>query len=222
MPTLEMPLNEIQRIESLRKFNILDTPPDGSFDRITKLASILFNVPIALITLVDTHRIWFKSTYGLGINQINRDPGLCASAILSDDPYIVENAIEDPRTLANPLVAGEFGLRFYAAAPLQTEENYNLGTLCIIDKKARTFSDQEKEMLKLLADVVMDEMQMRLSLRNTVHSIKTISTDISSHLKSTISKIEKVPEEKEKSQLLPYLDASRMYLANVENQLDML
>lgn len=220
MTTLQMPTNEKERIESLRKFNILDTPPDGSFDRITRLASLLFKVPIALITLVDTHRIWFKSTYGLGINQINRDPGLCASAILSEDPYIVENAIDDPRTLTNPLVAGEFGLRFYAAAPLQTEENYNLGTLCIIDKKPRTFSDEEKEILTLLAGIVMDEMQLRLSLRNAVHNIKTISSDISSHLKSTISKIEKVPDEKEKSQLLPYLDASRMFLANIENQLD--
>jgi GAF domain-containing protein len=222
MPTLEMPVNEKERIESLRKYNILDTPPDGSFDRITRLASVIFKVPIALITLVDTHRIWFKSAYGLGISEINRDPGLCASAILSSDPYIIENAIEDPRTLANPLVAGEFGLRFYAAAPLQTEENHNLGTLCIIDKKARTFTQEEKELLKLMADIVMDEMHMRLSLRNAVHNIKTISGDITSHLKSTISKIEKIPDEKEKSQLLPYLDASRMFLINIENQLEQL
>jgi GAF domain-containing protein len=222
MSVLEMPVNEKERIESLRRFNILDTPPDGNFDRITRLASVLFKVPIALITLVDTHRIWFKSTYGLGINEINRDPGLCASAILSEDPYIIENAIEDPRTLANPLVAGDFGLRFYAAAPLQTDENYNLGTLCIIDKKPRQFSDEEKEMLKLLADIVMDEMHLRLSLRNTVQKIKTISSDISSHLTSTISKIEQVPAEKEKSQILPYLDASRMFMINMDHQLDQL
>lgn len=222
MSVLEMPVNEKQRVEALKKFSILDTPADGNFDRITKLAALLFKVPIALITLVDTDRIWFKSTYGLGVNQINRDPGLCASAILSEEAYVVENAIEDPRTLANPLVAGEFGLRFYAAAPLQTDESYNLGTLCIIDKTPRHFTDEEKQILKHLADIVMDEMEMRLALRNTVHKITTLSSDISSHLKSTIKNLQSLPQEKESKELVSYLDASHVFLKNVESQLEVL
>jgi GAF domain-containing protein len=221
-PTLEMPVNENQRIETLKKYDILDTPPDGSFDRITKLASTIFKVPIAIISLVDTDRIWFKSHYGLTVNQINRDPGLCASAILSNDPYVVENAIEDPRTLANPLVAGEFGLRFYAAAPLQTDDNYNLGTLCILDKKPRTFSETEKEILKQLSEIVMDEMEMRLALRDTVYKIKSLSSDISNQLKASIREIEAMPKESQNAKLLSYLDASRGFLLNIENQVNYL
>ena len=151
MTTLQMPTNEEKRIEELKRYNILDTPPDGSFDRITRLASTLFEVPIVIISLVDTDRIWFKSAYGLNVNQINRDPGLCASAILSEDVYVVNNAATDPRTLANPLVAGEFGLRFYAAAPLQTESQCNLGTLCIIDKTPRSLTEKEQKMLMEVA-----------------------------------------------------------------------
>lgn len=222
MATLELPVNEKQRIETLRKYDILDTPPDGSFDRITKLASTIFKVPIAIISLVDTERIWFKSHYGLSVNQINRDPGLCASAILSNDPYIVENAIEDPRTLTNPLVAGEFGLRFYAAAPLQTEDNCNLGTLCILDKKPRTFTESEKEILRQLSEIVMDEMEMRLALRNTVHKIKALSSDISHQLKASIKSIEALPAESQNPKLLSYLDASRGFLMNIENQINYL
>lgn len=189
MTTVEMPANETKRMEALKKFNILDTPPDGAFDRITQLAAAIFKVPIAIISLVDTDRIWFKSHYGLAVNQINRDPGLCASAILSADAYVVENAIEDHRSLSNPLVAGEFGLRFYAAVPLQTTDYYNLGTLCILDKTPRTFSADEKEILRRLAGIVMDEMERRLALRHTVHSIKNLSLDLSAHLKNTIKNI---------------------------------
>jgi GAF domain-containing protein len=220
MTTLEMPVNEKKRMETLKKYAILDTPPDGAFDRITNLASAIFNVPIAIISLVDTDRIWFKSHHGLPINQIDREPGLCASAILSNEIYTVENAIDDPRTLANPLVAGDFGLRFYAAAPLQTEDNHNLGTLCIIDKTPRVFAAAEKEILKSLAAIVMHEMEMRLALRNTVHKIKNLSADISSHLKDTIKNMEETSGEIGKAKLLSHLEASRMFLLNMENQLD--
>ncbi len=222
MSQFQLPVNEKLRIEALHRYDILDTPPDGYFDRITHLASTIFKVPIALITLVDTDRIWFKSHFGLPINQIDRDPGLCASAILSHELYSVENAFNDPRTLANPLVAGDFGLRFYAAAPLQTADNCNLGTLCIIDKSPRVFTEAEKQILKQLANIVMDEMEMRLTLRNVVHKIKKISSEVSIHLKETIKDIQAVPEEKNISKILSHLDASRMFLLNIENELDQL
>ncbi len=221
MTTLEMPVNEVNRMEALKKHSILDTPPDGSFDRITELAAAIFNVPIAIISLVDTDRIWFKSHFGLSINQLDRDPGLCASAILSDEAYVIENAIEDVRSLANPLVAGEFGLRFYAATPLQTEDHYNLGTLCIIDKMPRTFNAEQKEILKKLGRVVMDEMESRIALRNVTENIKTLTGEISSHLKSTINNIESSPED-QKTKTLSYLESSRLYMMNVQNQLTQL
>lgn len=159
---------EAERIKTLKKYQILDTPPDGSFDRITELAAKLLHVPIAIITLVDTDRIWFKSRYGINLNQIERDPGLCSSAILSDDLYIVEDAVRDPRTLANPLVAGEFGLQFYAAVPIKVRGNYNLGTLCVIDKNPRSISEIEKMVLKNLAEILIDQIELRLEARKAV------------------------------------------------------
>lgn len=158
-------LKEKERLQILNRYDILDTPADGSFDRLTALAAKIFNVPIAIISLVDHDRIWFKSHEGLDINEIEKKPGLCASAILSDDIYIVEDARKDPRTLANPLVAEDFGLQFYAAAPLKTKQGFNLGTFCIIDKQKRYINSDQQEILKDLAAIVMDEIELRLSAR---------------------------------------------------------
>ena len=156
---------ETNRLKALKKYEILDTPPDGIFDRLVALASRVLDVPIVIVSLVDTDRIWFKSTYGLNVQQIDREMGLCASAILGKDIYLVEDAIKDPRTLTNSLVAGSFGLRFYAAVPLQTVDGYNLGTFCIIDKKPRQLSDEQKSSMYDFAAMVMDQMELRLSAR---------------------------------------------------------
>ena len=164
---------EAARIAAVRRFDILDTPPDGAFDRITALAAQIFDVPIALVTIVDEDRIWFKSRYGLdGVEQIGRDPGLCASAILQDEPYVVEAARTDPRTLANPLVAGKFGLQFYAASALRTHDGNRLGTLCIIDREPRLFSPRQGEVLQRLSEIVVDEMELRLSALNAIREAK--------------------------------------------------
>ena len=168
MSYTENTIAEQERINTLKKYDILDTPPDGSFDRITKLAAILLEVPIAIVTLVDTDRIWFKSRYGLDVQQIGRDPGLCASAILADDIYEVDDARTDPRTLANPLVASDFGLRFYAAVPLKVRDGHNLGTLCVLDKHPRHLSIKQKETLQYLADILIDQIELRLEARTAV------------------------------------------------------
>ncbi|MBI4749659.1 MAG: GAF domain-containing sensor histidine kinase [Acidobacteria bacterium] len=165
MGTSVHPEYEQERLKALRRFDILDTPPDGAFDRITALAARLFHVPISIVSLVDHDRIWFKSRQGLDVQEVNRDLGLCASAILSKEVYSITNAIEDPRSLANPLVAGSMGFRFYAAAPLRTNDGYNLGTLCVIDGKPRHISEPEKMLLQELAEVVMDQMELRLNAR---------------------------------------------------------
>jgi GAF domain-containing protein len=137
-----IPPDEEARLAAVRRFEVLDTPPDGTFDRITALAARAFDVPIAIVSVVDTDRIWFKSRYGLAdVSEIERAPGLCASAILGDEPWIVTDAPSDPRALANPLVAGEFGLRFYAGVPLTTRDGYNLGTLCVLDTKPREVTE---------------------------------------------------------------------------------
>ena len=164
--------SEQARIKALYSYNLLDTPPDGSFDKMTKLAAKLFNIPIAIISLVDIDRIWFKSKYGLDVNQIGRDPGLCASAILSNDIYIVEDARNDPRTLTNPLVAGDFGLQFYAAAPLRNSDGHNLGTFCILDQQKRYFNSDQQEALMLFADVVMEQIELWRLAHNTINELK--------------------------------------------------
>ena len=180
---------EKERIKSLKKYNILDTPPDGSFDRITKLAATLLNVPIAIVTLVDTDRIWFKSRYGLDVQQIGRDPGLCASAILSDDLYEVSDALTDPRTLANPLVASDFGLRFYAAVPIKVKDGHNLGTLCVLDKQPRHLTDSQKEILQNLGDILIDELELRLAARTAIYHQNQVLSIAAHDLKNPLTTI---------------------------------
>jgi eukaryotic-like serine/threonine-protein kinase len=158
-----IPSDEDLRITAVNRYDILDTPPDGAFDRITRLAARIFNVPISTISIVDHDRIWFKSKYGITAEEIDREPGLCASAVLHYDPWIVEDASVDPRALENELVRGELGLRFYAGVPLKTADGYNLGTLTIIDTEPRTLTDDELDILKQLGELVVDEMELRLA-----------------------------------------------------------
>ena len=173
------PPNELDRLAAVRRYDILDTPPDGAFDRVAVIAARLFNVPIAIISIVDEDRIWFKSHHGLELEQIGRDPGLCASAILQNDVYSIIDATTDPRTLANPLVAGEFGLRFYAAAPLRTYDGFNLGTICVIDFQPRqSLSEVEKSTLQDLAAIVIDELELRLAARKTVELEVALRTQV--------------------------------------------
>lgn len=170
--------SERLRISAVKRYDILDTPPDGEFDRITAIAARRFNVPISIISVVDEDRIWFKSHHGLDINQIDRGPGLCASAVLSSAPYIIPDAQIDPRSLANPLVAGEFGLRFYAGVPLRTKDGHNLGTLCVIDKQPRAVTPHEIDDLKDLAEVVVDQLELRLAARDAVAQAKLMAREI--------------------------------------------
>ena len=174
----KLPPNEAERLAAVRRYDILDSPPDGAFDRITALAARRFKVPIAIISIVDEDRIWFKSHHGLPAEQIAREPGLCASAILGNTPYLVEDARSDPRSLANPLVAGNFGLRFYAAVPLTTSDGHNLGTFCVIDKEPRSIEDEQIEDLKDLASIVMDQLELGLSSRHAISNANLMAKEI--------------------------------------------
>ncbi|WEO77837.1 protein kinase [Cryobacterium sp. SO2] len=157
--------DEEGRMNAVRRYDLLDTPPDGAFDRITGMAARIFQVPIALVSVVDYDRIWFKSRHGLGVEQIDRDAGLCASAILHNEPWVVTDARSDPRALANPLVAGDMGLQFYAGVPLTTRDGHNLGTFCLIDYEPREFTPAQMATLEDLAAMVMSELELRLDSR---------------------------------------------------------
>ena len=163
--TAALPPNEHERLQALRRQELLDTPPEAAFDRITRLAAQLFQVPIALVSLVDQDRQWFKSCYGLDTRQTDRQLSFCAHAILSEQVLVVPDATQDERFVDNALVIGEPGIRFYAGAPLRTREGFNLGSLCIIDTTPRGFSEQEMAGLSDLAALVVDEMELRQAAR---------------------------------------------------------
>lgn len=162
---------EAQRIRAVRRYDILDTPPDGSFDHVTQIAARLLGTPIAIISIVDTDRIWFKSHHGVDVEQISREPGLCASAIMQHGPWLVNNAPLDPRTVSNPLVAGEFGLQFYLGIPLETNDGFKLGTLCVLDFQPRTVTPDQIAHLEGLSRVVMDQLELRLAARQSIAAL---------------------------------------------------
>jgi signal transduction histidine kinase len=176
-PAALIPPNERERLEAVRRYDILDTPADGAFDRITALAARVFGVPISIVSIVDSDRIWFKSRYGVDVTEIPRHPGLCASAILQYEPWLVTDAEVDPRTLTNPLVVGELGLRFYAGAPLTTRGGYNLGTLNVIETEPREMDAPQIATLKDLAAIVVDELELRLTARREEQSLERLKSE---------------------------------------------
>lgn len=146
------------RVETLRSLDILDTPPEERFDRITRMAKRLFDVPIALVSLIDENRQWFKSNMGLGVKETSRDISFCGHAILSDEVFIIPNTLQDVRFADNPMVLNEPGIRFYAGCPLKAPNGFNVGTLCIIDRQPRSFSCEDIDALKDLAAMVEREL----------------------------------------------------------------
>jgi GAF domain-containing protein len=159
-----IPKNEAARRAALASYAILDTDPEPSFDDLNHLASFICKTPIALITLVDEHRQWFKSRVGLSTEQTSRDIAFCSHAILQDDIFVVRDALQDERFRENPLVAGEPHIRFYAGVPLVNDDGYALGTLCVIDQIPRELSATEKEALKALSRLVLGQMELRRNL----------------------------------------------------------
>lgn len=153
-----IPENESSRLKALRALNILDTAPEERFDRLTRLAKRLFGVPIALVSLVDEKRQWFKSAQGLEVKETPREVSFCGHAILGDDMFMVADAELDQRFADNPLVTGAPHIRFYAGVPLSVPNGSKLGTLCLLDREPRVLSDEDRELLEDLAKMVQQEM----------------------------------------------------------------
>ena len=151
------PANEAARIDALHGLN-LDSAPEERFDRLTRLAKRLFNVPIALVTLVDKDRQWFKSCVGLDVSETSRDVSFCGHAILQNELMLVPDALEDLRFHDNPLVTGAPNIRFYAGYPLTVPDGNKMGTLCLIDTKPRNLDDEERALLRDLAEMAEQEL----------------------------------------------------------------
>lgn len=155
---------EQARLAAVRRYQLVDEPVDDTYERIAFVAAALFGTPIATVSLVEERRIWLAAAYGLpGVREVGSEPGLCGTAIAQDGIYVVNNAATDPRTREHPLVVGELGLRFYAAAPIRTHDGFRLGTVNVIDNQPReTTTERQLTALEHLAAIVADELELRL------------------------------------------------------------
>ena len=153
------------RVAALEKYAILDSEPEQAFDDLTQLASYVCNTPIALISLVDEDRQWFKSKIGIQVCETPRQVAFCSVAIQQPDVMVVPDTLQDERFRDNPLVVSEPRIRFYAGAPLINEDGYALGTLCVIDQRPRQISQEQKEALQALSRLVLAQLEFRRNLR---------------------------------------------------------
>jgi GAF domain-containing protein len=166
------PGNEKKRLQTLRGYEILDTEPEAAFDDLTFLASYVCQTPVALISLVDEDRQWFKSKVGVSVLETSRDIAFCASAILQTDVFIVPDASLDDRFSDNPLVVADPKIRFYAGAPLMTN-GQALGTLCVVDRVPRDLRPEQKEALRALSRQVMAQLELRRNLKHLEQVLDT-------------------------------------------------
>ena len=153
--------NEKKRLKVLWQYEVLDTVPEEVFDDLTELAARICEAPIALISLVDEKRQWFKSRVGVSVSETSRDISFCTYAIAQPDLFIVPDATLDKRFADNPLVTSDPKIRFYAGAPLITPDGYALGTLCVIDKVPRRLRPEQEQALRILARHVVSQLELR-------------------------------------------------------------
>ena len=167
-----LPENEAARLESLHRYAILDTLPEQEFDDLSRLAALICGTPIALVSLVDENRQWFKSKVGIEESETPRDVAFCAHAIHASNVMVVPDALADERFRENPLVTGNPNVRFYAGAPLLTPEGYALGTICVVDRVPRELSADQLEALKALSRLVVNELELRRSVGDLSKAVR--------------------------------------------------
>ena len=187
MTPAPFPPNEATRLARLMSFNILDTPAEAEFDDLTRLASQICDTPIALISLIDAGRQWFKSRVGLDATETPRDIAFCSHAILSSDVMEVCNAEADGRFADNPLVSGDPHIRFYAGMPLIAADGHHMGTLCVIDRVPRTLNAMQLDALRILGRQVVRQMELRIASRRLAHESAFRQSILNSAAESIIS-----------------------------------
>ena len=192
--------DEERRLATLGRYGVLDTPPEQAFDDLTRLAAQVLGTPIALVSLIDRDRQWFKSRVGIEVCSTPRDMAFCAHAILGDDVMVVEDALQDPRFANNPLVTGDPFIRFYAGAPLIADDGLALGTLCVIDRQPRRFDATQRETLALLARQVMAQLTLHRqslhleSLLNDLQERTQLLSQLSNRVPGVIYQYRRFPD----------------------------
>ena len=170
-PISLVPANDTGRLEKLYEYQILDTHSEDTFDKITLLASQIFNTSNAFISFVDEHRVFFKSNLcALPKNDMERENSFCSLAILDENVTVFDDTHKSPYLRENPYVKGDCFIRFYAGAPLKSPEGYRIGTICVIDDKPHEVTEQQKEMLKTLAKIIIDKLEHRMRYRKSIES----------------------------------------------------
>lgn len=155
-----IPPDEQRRLDRLKRYSVLDTPRDPTFDRFVFIAAQLFRVPFAMITLVDHDRLWFKARVGITFAETPRDIAFCNETITSDDILVIEDTTQDARFAQNPLVLGTPFIRFYAGAPLISPDRQRIGTICILDRQPRTLLSSQTFQLQQLAHSVVHQLEL--------------------------------------------------------------
>jgi len=160
-----IPANEHERLQALHRYRLIESIPEGHFNRLANIIARTFAVPIALVSIVEQKEVRFPGNVGMSdTKSVSRGLSLCSLAILDDAPTIFNDALKEPCLLANPLITGEFGLRFYAGAPIRTSDDFAIGTVCIVDKRPREFSDLDRQLLTYFAHIAMQEIELRFEM----------------------------------------------------------
>jgi len=181
--------SEKKRLKVLWQYDVLDTIPEALFDDLTELAAGICEAPIALISLVDEKRQWFKSKFGITVSETSRDVSFCAHAIQQPDLFIIPDATQDVRFASNPLVTSDPKIRFYAGAPLTTPDGYALGTLCVIDKVPRELRSEQKHALRILARHVVSQLELRRRSKESPNNRTPAQAEDNYRLKDQLTRL---------------------------------
>ena len=198
MPTTStslIPTNDPERLLALAPYRVLGTAPDAVFDEVVRLTAKLFDVPIALVSLVDEGSVWFKANFGLaGAERVARDESVCSVAILQAETTIYEDLQTEPCRLTKPEVAEALQMRFYAGHPLRDQNGYNIGALCLIDRQPRQLRAAEQQRLQEMAQVVMRMLELRLALHQHPEHASATWVRLYDHLDASLTRLDTLAE----------------------------